>query len=207
MRIPKLAVLLFLTGLSFCSYADVNFLPNKSIEFAHDLPLAQNGNAVAQFNVGEIYEFGEGIHQNMQEALNWYRLAANQGNVGAQLRLADIHYFGPPALQDFQESIKWYRLAADQGNAVAQVRLAAMYTHGLGVPANYVVAYALFNVPPANDPSRKIFSFPFNDFLIKKMNAAEIDEAENLSKKLAVAGSFLSTLDTYLNAAHLKATN
>ena len=43
------------------------------------LPLAQQGNAVAQVNVGLMYNGGQGVPQDVNEALRWYRLAAEQG--------------------------------------------------------------------------------------------------------------------------------
>jgi TPR repeat protein len=46
-------------------------------------PLAEQGNAAAQFNLGLIYDNGRGVARNHAGALKWYRLAAIQGNAGA----------------------------------------------------------------------------------------------------------------------------
>ena len=43
------------------------------------LPLAESGDPSAQFNIGLIYEAGQGVPQNDAEAVKWYRLAADQG--------------------------------------------------------------------------------------------------------------------------------
>src|SRR4051812_48536291 len=50
-------------------------------------PLAEQGLAVAQFNVGLMYDVGQGVLQNYPEAVKWYRLAANQGRSDAQYQL------------------------------------------------------------------------------------------------------------------------
>jgi uncharacterized protein len=47
-------------------------------------PLAEQGLAVAQFNVGLMYDIGQGVLQNFSEAAKWYRLAADQGRPTAQ---------------------------------------------------------------------------------------------------------------------------
>jgi TPR repeat protein len=43
-------------------------------------PLAEQGNAVAQFDLGFMYDTGHGVMQDYGEAMRWYRLAAQQGN-------------------------------------------------------------------------------------------------------------------------------
>ena len=46
---------------------------------------AEKGDAQAQYNLGVIYYFGQGVAQNYAEALKWIRKAADQGQVDAQL--------------------------------------------------------------------------------------------------------------------------
>ena len=48
------------------------------------LPLAEQGNADAQSNLGLMYESGQGVPQDYKEAIKWYRLAAEQGHALAQ---------------------------------------------------------------------------------------------------------------------------
>lgn len=50
-------------------------------------PLASNGDARAQFNLGVMYANGRGVPQDYKEAVKWYRLAADQGNAIAQSSL------------------------------------------------------------------------------------------------------------------------
>ena len=50
-------------------------------------PLADQGNSVAQFDLGFVYDNSRGVVQNYGEAMRWYRLAAEQGNALAQLRI------------------------------------------------------------------------------------------------------------------------
>lgn len=48
---------------------------------------ADQGDAYAQFNLGALYDKGEGVPQDSAQAAKWYRLAADQGNAIAQSNL------------------------------------------------------------------------------------------------------------------------
>src|ERR1035437_6669866 len=54
-------------------------------------PLAEQGDAVAQHNLGVIYENGLGVPQNYAEAVKWYRLAAEQGYGPSQFNLGLLY--------------------------------------------------------------------------------------------------------------------
>ena len=43
---------------------------------------AEQGDAVAQFNLGQMYRTGRGVQQNSETAVMWYTKAAEQGDVG-----------------------------------------------------------------------------------------------------------------------------
>jgi TPR repeat protein len=51
------------------------------------LPLAEQGDADAQFKLGVIYDSGKGVAQDAAEAVRWNRLAAEQGNSLGQANL------------------------------------------------------------------------------------------------------------------------
>ena len=53
-------------------------------------PLAEQGGAYAQYNLGQMYRRGQGVPHNYQTAVKWYRLAAEQGNAYAQFNLDKI---------------------------------------------------------------------------------------------------------------------
>ena len=96
-------------------------------------PLAEQGNAVAQFHLGVIHTRGQGVIKDDKEAVKWYRLAAEQGMAVAQFNLANMYIKGEGVLKDDKEAVKWLRLAAEQGMARAQTQLGTMYEKGHGV--------------------------------------------------------------------------
>ena len=95
---------------------------------------AEQGEAIAQSNLGVMYATGRGVPQDDAEAVRWYRLAAEQGDAIAQLNLGVMYATGRGVPQDDAEAVRWYRLAAEQGDARAQLNLGFMYATGRGVP-------------------------------------------------------------------------
>ncbi len=89
-------------------------------------PLAQQGNAEAQNNLGFMYSNGRGVPQDYGEAARWYRRAAAQGNAGAQFNLGVMYLKGRGVPQDDAEAVRWYRRAAEQGDADEQSYLGVM---------------------------------------------------------------------------------
>jgi TPR repeat protein len=102
-------------------------------------PLANQGDASAQFNLGLMYVKGQGVPLDYAEAVKWFRKAADQGRGRAQFYLGLI-YDNDPGAPDHAEAVKWFRKAADQGIATAQFNLAVMYHDGQGVPQDYAEA-------------------------------------------------------------------
>ena len=51
---------------------------------------ANLGNSAAQFNIACIYEGGEGIIENIDQAIYWYKKSAEQGNKGAQYKIKNF---------------------------------------------------------------------------------------------------------------------
>jgi len=90
-------------------------------------PLAEQGLARAQNNLGVMYENAKGVPQDINEALKWYRLAAEQGYGGAQNNLGLIYALGRGVPRDPIRAYMWFSLAAsslsgDIGKTVIQSR-------------------------------------------------------------------------------------
>jgi len=140
MRLPRtltpIVFILFLLVWPACAHAD--FQAGKDAYDRKDystalnewLPLAEQGDTLAQHNLGLLYQHGKGVPQDYQEAVRWYRLAADQGYVGAQINLGEMYRKGQGVLQDYGEAMKWYRLAAEQEHAFGQDNLGQMYRLG-----------------------------------------------------------------------------
>ena len=84
-------------------------------------PLAGQGNAAAQYNLGVLYDNGQGVPRDKAEALKWYRLAAGQGLADAQFKLGALYETGQGVAQSDLEALQWYRLAADLAKGAKEV--------------------------------------------------------------------------------------
>ena len=82
-------------------------------------PLAEQGDARAQFSLGLSYENGDGVPRDYTKARQWYEKAAAQGDAKAQLYLGMQFSFGQGGPVDLVQAYMWYSLAAGNGNAHA----------------------------------------------------------------------------------------
>jgi TPR repeat protein len=95
---------------------------------------ADQGDAQAQYMLGDLYESGYGVPINLAAAIEWYTKAANQGNSLAQDRLGHIYDDGIGVPRNTIDAINWYRKAANQGEVLDQYKLGQIYSDGRDVP-------------------------------------------------------------------------
>ena len=85
--------------------------------------LAEQSNAVAQYNLGSMYYKGEGIPKDYKEALKWFKLSAGQENPDAQYNLGVMYDEGVGIPKDLVLAYKWFNLASAQGHETAREKL------------------------------------------------------------------------------------
>jgi hypothetical protein len=116
-------------------------------------PLAEKGDAEAQYSLGTLYAEGKGVEQNDATAFLWFQRAANQGVAAAQYNVGASYATGAGIGKSDVDAARWFRRAADQGMAFAQLNLGLLYAAGNGVPRDDVEAYkwlelAFAGLPP-----------------------------------------------------------
>jgi TPR repeat protein len=90
-------------------------------------PLAEKGNALAQYNIALMHKMGLGVPKSEKEARKWARLAAKQGNADAQQLMGSLYYtHSGEESPDVLKAYVWYEAAAGQGNAEAKKDLASL---------------------------------------------------------------------------------
>jgi hypothetical protein len=121
-------LLLLLMIVSTASQADALF------DF--QMKLAQKGNAEAQFKVGEMYESGTGVKQDMAEATNWITKAASQNHETANFKLLywDVEKNG--VTDGNKAKVEDLKAKAKSGNGQAQYYVGKMYANGVGMKKN-----------------------------------------------------------------------
>ena len=142
-------------------------------------PLAQQGHALAQYNLGLLYSNGQGVPKDDAQARQWYEKAAIQGHAGAQVNLGSLFDYGRGGPQDFKMAVRWYRRSADQGNDLAQRRLGLLYERGDGVQQDYVEAYMWYTLGAANGVKTGAL---LRDALAVKMTSDQLLAAQKLAR-------------------------
>ena len=148
-------------------------------------PLAEQGVAKAQYNLGQMYHNGNGVVQDYAEAVRWFRLVAEQGYASAQNNLGWMYQNGYGVVQDYAEAVKLYRLAAEQGYAVAQNNLGWMYMNGYGVVQNNILSHMWYNIASANGNKR---SSERRDKIATIMTSADISKAQAMARVCMSSG-------------------
>ncbi|PTD25176.1 SPOR domain-containing protein [Sphingomonas fennica] len=114
-------------------------------------PLAEAGNADAQFNLGQAYRLGRGVAADPKAARDWYRRAAEQGHPQAQANYGLLLFDDG----DRQTVLPWLQKAAERGDARALYVLGTLAFNGDPPPRDWVRAYAYMKraaasgLPPA----------------------------------------------------------
>ena len=89
-------------------------------------PLAEAGDAEAQYRLGLMYDAGSGVETDPGMALELFLKAANQGHAEAQ-RVVGIYYEeGKGVRQSYTDAVEWYARSAKQGNDKAQRNLGGL---------------------------------------------------------------------------------
>ena len=118
--IPVLLFSLFLGASSYSADFNKGLTAAQSGDFATALkewkPLAGQGDADAQTNLGLMYQNGWGVPQDDKEAVYWYKLAAEQGDAKAQYNLGVMYALGEGVIKDYVYAHMWGNIASMNGN-------------------------------------------------------------------------------------------
>jgi TPR repeat protein len=143
-------------------------------------PLAEQGNADAQSNLGVMYFEGQGVPQDHAEAIKWFRLAAAQGLDDAQDYLGIMYTQGKGVPQDHAAAVGWFRQAAAQGHGSGQSNLGVMYSKGLGVARDPVLALMWWSLAVQNG---YVNASKFRDQIAPLLTPEQIAEAQRLARE------------------------
>ncbi len=151
-------------------------------------PLANDGHADAQFTIGKMFYYGQGVSQDYAATAQWLRLAAEpkwycltaepkwyshgQGHENAQYSLGRMTEYGVGVPQDDYAAREWYRLSAAQGNEDAQRNHDRMRDSGRGTPPETLLD--------------KVFSFPKKTVLFVERGISSAKRGISLVEKVAI---------------------
>ena len=144
-------------------------------------PLAEQGHAGSQYQLGLLYANGKGVTKDDAKARLWFEKAAIQGHTEAQVNLGVLLMYARGGQQDYKMAVYYLRLAANQGKDLAQRRLGQLYEGGEGVQQDYVKAYMWYILGSANEGVEA--GSRLRDAVAKKMDPEQIAEAQKLARE------------------------
>lgn len=124
-----------------------HFLDNLISVFDQDRALiylkraAEHGNADAQYELGDCYNYGEGTEKDYNKAFKWYLKAAKQDHCLAQYAMGECYTNRYGTSKNLTEALAWYMKAAEQGYEKAQYTVGRCYENAYGTKKNPVKAF------------------------------------------------------------------
>jgi cell division septation protein DedD len=101
-------------------------------------PLAEKGDADAEFNLGQAYRLGRGVPIDLGAAKMWFEKAANAGHLDAETTLGLLLFQNG----DQVAGLKWLRRAAEEGEPRALLVYGTALYNGDGVTQDRLLGYA-----------------------------------------------------------------
>ncbi len=143
----------------------------------------------SDYSPKEIYEKGRElkVQKRYDEAVQYYRKAAEQGYAPAQNSLGVLYVNGFGVAKDYYEAVKWYRKSAEQGYSFAQYNLGYSYEKGRGITQDYSEAVQWYS-KAADKGNRKAQSRLAECYYYGRGVAEDYYKAVNWARKAAERG-------------------
>jgi hypothetical protein len=106
---------------------------------------AGNRQANAFEKIGDMYQKGDDLPKSYNDAVNWYRKAAESGEAGVQIKLANLLLHDTTGTANYDEVHRLCEKAAKQNSPPGAYCMGKLYQQGLGVERDLPKAAAWFS--------------------------------------------------------------
>jgi TPR repeat protein len=110
---------------------------------------ADKGFPIAQHVLATLYHEGHGVSLDYDKAIYWYTKAAENGESGAYYNLGEVYARREDKTQDRRKAWAMFHKAAALGSAQERYRVGWRYAVDIGIPPDFVEAYAWLRVSEA----------------------------------------------------------
>jgi TPR repeat protein len=143
-------------------------------------PLAESGDAEAQYRLGLMFRFGWGVDKDMAAAVHWLSRAADAQHAGAMTELGNMYRLGRGVPEDAKRAAQLLTGAAERGNGFAQLAIGRMHRTGTGVERDLVSAWAWFTLAIENQVMDAV---SHRNEIAEQMNEEQLTAAKALADK------------------------
>jgi TPR repeat protein len=133
-------------------------------------PLAEQGHGEAQYNLGMMYNDGQGVTQDYETAFKWFKLAAEHNRA--------VKPGASEGAVKAQEAV--FKYMQDLYINRAMYNLGAMYNNGDGVDRDFVRAYMWMKIAASQGNENAVLG---RDMIQTNMTPEEVEEAQELVRK------------------------
>jgi uncharacterized protein len=109
------------------------------------LKAANAGHPEAMYEMGYLYENGDGVAKDIKQAAGWYRKGAEAGDRKAQRAIGIMYENGTGVPENWIEAAAWYRKSAQANDVIGQYMLGRAYQYGIGVPLSLTDAITWYD--------------------------------------------------------------
>lgn len=106
--------------------------------------IAEISNVEAMTTVAFMFSVGEGVRENINEAIYWYKQAEELEYSDAMCNLGFLYIYGQGIPKNYQKGLKWIQKAVVLENSQAMCVLAECYLNGWGVEENHDFAFEYY---------------------------------------------------------------
>lgn len=104
----------------------------------------------AAFRLGDVYEAGAIVDENLEEAAKWYLIAAEGGHAKAQFAMAAFYQAGAGVAQSDEKAAFWFRQCAQRGNPNCQFGLGQLLDRADSPVSDPIEAYKWYYLAAKN---------------------------------------------------------
>jgi TPR repeat protein len=142
-------------------------------------PMAEQGDANAQFFLGTMYRNGQNVPQDYAQAIAWYRKSAEKGDLRAQYNLGMMYRKGQGVPENNTEAARWFESAAQRGHVPSQYNLGVLYGNGKGVPLDIVEAHKWFSIAALSGDAEAVRD---RDLTGQILTPTQLEESQKLTR-------------------------
>ncbi|GBC09225.1 hypothetical protein RclHR1_00870016 [Rhizophagus clarus] len=130
--------------LGYFNYEGIETIMDDEKAFDLFINASEVGHVLAQYFVGECYEFGNGTTINDRLAFKYYKKLADEDYAIGQFKLGWFYKNGISVNTDLEIAAFWYEKAAKNGHLIAMYNLGNCYRNGYGVEVDHQKAFELY---------------------------------------------------------------
>jgi len=171
---------------------------DKAFKIVKELADTEDPDKDVLYLLGIMYDFGRGVEENKEYALQYYKEASDKGSIDALYNIGCIFEDN----NDYNTAVRYYSLAAKQNHSYACYNLGLMYLEGNGISKDiHNAVYYLEKAAQNNHPGAcynlgilyyngvdTAIDYPQSLFYFKKAFDLGIKEAERIIKIINALG-------------------